>query len=225
MPQGRELPPKAHLIASSEMTAIEMFNYGDHIFCIQGHPEFTHDILFHFIDRIITRNLVQEAFALDAKDKAALLKPDKDNLKTLCDEQRLTDERDEQRDEQRNWGKIHRMGRGGRKSENQKVRVTSKIRSLGYKSRRREPERKLRTNLSSRWSWWSESSANCSPMVALRSPCTALRFLAAASDVVDVTVEEKRDAVSGLLHSAFVFRGGQRRRGWRRNAGMAQRRE
>ncbi|XP_027931084.1 gamma-glutamyl peptidase 3-like [Vigna unguiculata] len=79
-----ELPPKAHLIASSEMTAIEMFSYGDHIFCIQGHPEFTHDILFHFIDRIITRNLVQEAFALDAKDKAALLKPDKDILKTLC---------------------------------------------------------------------------------------------------------------------------------------------
>ena len=117
------------------------------------------------------------------------------------------------------------MGRGGRKSENQKVRVTSKIRSLGYKSRRREPERKLRTNLSSRWSWRSESSANRSPMVALRSPCTALRFLAAASDVVNVTVEEKRDAVSGLLHSAFVFRGGLWRRGWRRNAGMAQRRE
>ncbi|QCE11415.1 hypothetical protein DEO72_LG10g2648 [Vigna unguiculata] len=62
-------------------------------------------------------------------------------------------------------------------------------------------------------------------MVVLHSPCTALRFLAAASDVVDVTVEEKRDAVSGLLHSAFVFRGGLWRRGWRRNAGMAQRRE
>ena len=59
-----ELPPKAHLIASSEMTAIEMFSYGDHIFCIQGHPEFTHDILFHFIDRIITRNLVQVFYVL-----------------------------------------------------------------------------------------------------------------------------------------------------------------
>ena len=59
-----ELPPKAHLIASSEMTGIEMFSYGDHIFCIQGHPEFTHDILFHFIDRIITRNLVQVFYVL-----------------------------------------------------------------------------------------------------------------------------------------------------------------
>ncbi|QCD79307.1 hypothetical protein DEO72_LG1g2946 [Vigna unguiculata] len=65
------------------------------------------------------------------------------------------------------------MGRGGWKSQNQKFRV-SKIRNLGYKSGERLPERKLRTNLSSRWSWWSESSANRSPMVALRSPYTAL---------------------------------------------------
>ncbi|QCD92312.1 hypothetical protein DEO72_LG5g374 [Vigna unguiculata] len=39
---------------------------------------------------------------------------------------------------------------------------------------------------------------------------------APASDVVDVTVEEKGDAVNGL-HSAFVFLG--QRRGWRRNEG------
>jgi len=116
------------------------------------------------------------------------------------------------------------MGRGGRKSKNQKFRVT-KIRNLGSKLRKREPEWKWRTNLSSLWSWRSESSANRSPMVALRSSCTSLCFLAIASDVVDVAVEDKRDAVSGLLHSAFVFRGGQRRRGWRRNTSMAQRRE
>jgi len=65
------------------------------------------------------------------------------------------------------------MGRGGQKSQNQKFRVT-KIRNLGYKLGEREPECKLRTNLSLRWPWRSESSANRSPMVALRSPCTAL---------------------------------------------------
>jgi len=69
--------------------------------------------------------------------------------------------------------RIHRMGRCGRKSQNQKSRVT-KIKNLGYKSGEREPERKLRTNLSWRWSWRSESSANRSLMVALRSPCTVL---------------------------------------------------
>jgi len=60
------------------------------------------------------------------------------------------------------------MGRDGRKSQNQKFRVT-KIRNLGYKSGEREPECKLRANLSSRWSWRSESSANHSPMVALQN--------------------------------------------------------
>jgi len=48
-------------------------------------------------------------------------------------------------------------------------------------------------------------------MVALRSPCTAFVFL--VSDVVDVTVEEKRDVVNGL----HCLRVPGQRRGWRRN--------
>jgi cellulose synthase/poly-beta-1,6-N-acetylglucosamine synthase-like glycosyltransferase len=36
-----------------------MFKYEDHILGIQGHPEFTIDILFHFIDRLTRRNLIQ----------------------------------------------------------------------------------------------------------------------------------------------------------------------
>ncbi|QCD92935.1 hypothetical protein DEO72_LG5g1004 [Vigna unguiculata] len=44
------------------------------------------------------------------------------------------------------------MGRGGRKSQNHKCRVR-KIGILGYKSGEMEPERKLGTYLSSRWSW------------------------------------------------------------------------
>jgi len=58
------------------------------------------------------------------------------------------------------------MGRGGRKSQNQKFRV-KKIGNLGYKSGEMEPERKLGTYLSSRWSWRSESFANRSLTVAL----------------------------------------------------------
>nr|ACU18904.1 unknown [Glycine max] len=79
-----ELPPKAEVIAWSEMTGVEMFSYGDHMFGIQGHPEFTYDLLLFFIDRIIQRNLVQEAFAVDAKVKAASQEPDKEILKRLC---------------------------------------------------------------------------------------------------------------------------------------------
>ena len=96
-------------------------------------------------------------------------------------------------------------------------RVT-KIKNLGYKSEKREPERKLRTNRSSRWSCRSESSANRSLMVAVCSPytaffryCTAFVFL--ASDVVDATVEERREVVNGLHYLRVL---GQRL-GWRRD--------
>ncbi|TKY71517.1 Glutamine amidotransferase [Spatholobus suberectus] len=79
-----ELPAKAEVIAWSEMTGVEIFSYGDHMLGIQGHPEFTYDILLHFIDRIIQRELVQEAFAMDAKVKAASQESDKETLKKLC---------------------------------------------------------------------------------------------------------------------------------------------
>lgn len=48
-----ELPPKAELIAWSEKTGVEMFKYGDHIMGIQGHPEYTKDILLNLIDRVV----------------------------------------------------------------------------------------------------------------------------------------------------------------------------
>ena len=39
------LPPDAELLASSATTRHEMYTINDHIFAIQGHPEFTVDIL------------------------------------------------------------------------------------------------------------------------------------------------------------------------------------
>jgi len=53
------LPAEAEVIGWSEKTGIEMFRYGNHMLGIQGHPEFNIDILFHFIDRITNRNLIQ----------------------------------------------------------------------------------------------------------------------------------------------------------------------
>lgn len=55
----RELPPKAEVIAWSEKTGIEMFKYGDHIMGIQGHPEYSKDILLHLIDRLIQGNCIK----------------------------------------------------------------------------------------------------------------------------------------------------------------------
>ncbi|CAK8530352.1 unnamed protein product [Lathyrus sativus] len=80
----RDLPEEAEIIGWSEKTGIEMFRYGDNMLGIQGHPEFTIDIFFHFIDRLTHRNLIQEAFALNAKVKAKLRKPDSEAWKRLC---------------------------------------------------------------------------------------------------------------------------------------------
>lgn len=56
--QVRELPAKAEVIAWSEKTGIEMFSYGNHFMGIQGHPEYTRDILLHLVDRLLQRNLI-----------------------------------------------------------------------------------------------------------------------------------------------------------------------
>lgn len=80
----RELPPKAEVMAWSNKTGIEMFKYGDHIMGIQGHPEYTKDILLHLIDRLLQRNLIEESIADVAKAKVEELEPDRELWKKLC---------------------------------------------------------------------------------------------------------------------------------------------
>ncbi|OIV91585.1 hypothetical protein TanjilG_08997 [Lupinus angustifolius] len=80
----RELPSKAEVIAWSEKTGIEMFRYGDHIMGIQGHPEYTKDILLHLIDRLTQRNFIIESFAVETKLKSRMWEPDKEAWQRLC---------------------------------------------------------------------------------------------------------------------------------------------
>lgn len=55
----RELPAKAEILAWSIKTGIEMFRYGDHFMGIQGHPEYTKDILLNLVDRLNRGNLIK----------------------------------------------------------------------------------------------------------------------------------------------------------------------
>ncbi|KAI3448221.1 hypothetical protein Pfo_004886 [Paulownia fortunei] len=59
-----ELPPKAEILAWSNKTGIEMFTYGDHIMGIQGHPEYTKDILLHLIDRLFNHNFIEVKYLI-----------------------------------------------------------------------------------------------------------------------------------------------------------------
>ncbi|CAN4107891.1 unnamed protein product [Withania somnifera] len=80
----RELPAKAEVMAWSNKTGIEMFRYGDHIMGIQGHPEYTKDILLHLIDRLLQRNLIEESIADVAKTKVEEREPDRELWRKLC---------------------------------------------------------------------------------------------------------------------------------------------
>ncbi|XP_059653194.1 gamma-glutamyl peptidase 5-like [Cornus florida] len=79
-----ELPPKAEVIGWSDKTGVEMFKYGDHIMGIQGHPEYTKDILLHLIGRLLQRNFIVGAFADEAKARVEKHEPDREAWKKLC---------------------------------------------------------------------------------------------------------------------------------------------
>ncbi|KAH7836142.1 hypothetical protein Vadar_033119 [Vaccinium darrowii] len=79
-----ELPPKAEVMAWSNKTGIEMFKCGDHMMGIQGHPEYTPDILLHLIDRLLQRNYIAESYANEMKAKLDACEPDREALKNLC---------------------------------------------------------------------------------------------------------------------------------------------
>ncbi|GAV69562.1 GATase domain-containing protein [Cephalotus follicularis] len=79
-----ELPPKAEVIAWSDKTGIEMFTYGNHIMGIQGHPEYTKDILLHLIDCLLHRNLIADSFADEVRAKVDAYEPDREAWRELC---------------------------------------------------------------------------------------------------------------------------------------------
>lgn len=80
----RELPPEAEVIAWSEKTGVEMFRYGDHMMGIQGHPEYTKDILIHLIDRLMQLSFIEDSYADELKANLGKVEPDKDAWKKLC---------------------------------------------------------------------------------------------------------------------------------------------
>lgn len=79
-----ELPPEAEVMARSEKTGIEMFRYRDHIMGIQGHPEYSKDILLNIIDRLLERNLIQSFEVEPAKASVNGKDPDWESWKRLC---------------------------------------------------------------------------------------------------------------------------------------------
>jgi GMP synthase-like glutamine amidotransferase len=51
-----ELPPTAEVLARSDKTRVEMFRLGDRVMGVQGHPEYSKDILMSIADRLLRHN-------------------------------------------------------------------------------------------------------------------------------------------------------------------------
>nr|XP_043628798.1 gamma-glutamyl peptidase 5-like [Erigeron canadensis] len=79
-----ELPPKVEVLASSDKTGVEMFRYGNHIMGIQGHPEYTKDILMQLIDRLLQRSYIEEGYAVKARASLDENEPDREVWRKLC---------------------------------------------------------------------------------------------------------------------------------------------
>ncbi|KAL6984943.1 glucosinolate gamma-glutamyl hydrolase [Sarracenia purpurea var. burkii] len=79
-----EIPVGAEVIAISDKTNVEMFTIGDHILGIQGHPEYTKDILNNLIDRLLTTDSIEKSFAEDVKSKLEIAEPDRKCWENIC---------------------------------------------------------------------------------------------------------------------------------------------
>ncbi|KAK4757559.1 hypothetical protein SAY87_018860 [Trapa incisa] len=79
-----EVPSGAEIIAFSEKTGVEMFTFGDHIMGIQGHPEYTKDILCNLIDRLLGNGCIERGLAEDAKLALEISEPDRKCWDRIC---------------------------------------------------------------------------------------------------------------------------------------------
>ncbi|KAA8522824.1 hypothetical protein F0562_009247 [Nyssa sinensis] len=79
-----EVPMGAEVIAFSDKTGVEMFTIGDHILGIQGHPEYTKDILNSLIDRLLNNDSIERGFAEDVKSKLQIAEPDRKCWEKIC---------------------------------------------------------------------------------------------------------------------------------------------
>jgi GMP synthase-like glutamine amidotransferase len=62
-----EIPPAATVLAYSEKTRVEVFAVGEHALGIQGHPEYTVDILHNLIDRLTNQRAIRRSVGEEAR--------------------------------------------------------------------------------------------------------------------------------------------------------------
>ncbi|GJN33954.1 hypothetical protein PR202_gb22585 [Eleusine coracana subsp. coracana] len=88
-----EVPAGAEVLASSTKTGVEMFRVGEHLLGIQGHPEYTNDILVSLVDRLLGAGTINVSFAESVKKQLDATGPDREFWLKLCKSFLKADER------------------------------------------------------------------------------------------------------------------------------------
>ncbi|XP_071697023.1 gamma-glutamyl peptidase 3-like [Rutidosis leptorrhynchoides] len=79
-----EVPMGANVLAFSDKTGVEVFTVGDHILGIQGHPEYSKDILNNLIDRLLNQNSIEIGVAEEDRSKLEIAEPDRKHWQEIC---------------------------------------------------------------------------------------------------------------------------------------------
>ncbi|KAE8791432.1 putative glutamine amidotransferase-like protein [Hordeum vulgare] len=79
-----EVPPGGKVLAYSHKTRVEMFAVGDNALGIQGHPEYTNDILLNLTNRLVNNNTIGGCVGEEARRTAESGEPDREFWTGLC---------------------------------------------------------------------------------------------------------------------------------------------
>ncbi|KAF8783846.1 hypothetical protein HU200_000287 [Digitaria exilis] len=80
-----EIPPGATVVAYSEKTRVEAFVVGENVLGVQGHPEYTTDILLNLVDRLTGHNAIDTSVGDEARRTVAVTGgPDRAFWTALC---------------------------------------------------------------------------------------------------------------------------------------------
>ncbi|TVU09578.1 hypothetical protein EJB05_43072, partial [Eragrostis curvula] len=88
-----EVPAGAEVLASSDKTGVEMFRVGEHMLGVQGHPEYTNDILLSLVNRLLAAGSITVPFAEAVKRQLESTGPDREFWLKLCKSFLKADER------------------------------------------------------------------------------------------------------------------------------------
>nr|ACG39586.1 defense-related protein [Zea mays] len=79
-----ELPPGAEALARSDKTRVEMFRLGARAMGVQGHPEYSKDVLMSIADRLLRHNHILDCQVDVAKASFDVRQPDKELWSKVC---------------------------------------------------------------------------------------------------------------------------------------------